>query len=66
MQRRPAVVRKVFLHKDIKLTDYEFCLCGRVVDEFEQFCHWCKRPKAASESKHEESEDDKQMRLFDD
>ena len=50
------------------MTDYEFCACGRVVDEFEKFCHWCKRPKPATETDQDkfEGENDKQMRLFDD
>jgi len=48
------------------LTEYEFCACGKVVDEFEQFCHWCKRPKPSADTDQKKSEDKKQMRLFDD
>jgi hypothetical protein len=36
---------------------WQYCSCGRVVDEFESKCHWCKKPS-------DESEDSGQMRLF--
>jgi hypothetical protein len=30
------------------MVHWQFCPCGRIVDEYETRCHWCGRPPAHS------------------
>lgn len=31
------------------MVGYIFCKCGKVVDEYESLCYWCKEPKPSDD-----------------
>lgn len=40
------------------MVDWIYCSCGKVIDEFEEFCHWCgKRKDELDEYSEGKSED---------
>lgn len=46
------------------MVSWQYCVCGKIVDEYEERCHWCGRPVGDSEES-EPKEDKRQLRLFD-
>jgi hypothetical protein len=35
---------------------WQYCVCGKVVDEYEKQCHWCGRANDKSDEKEQESD----------
>jgi hypothetical protein len=41
------------------MVDWIYCSCGKVIDEFEEFCHWCgKRREEIDEQLSEGKNED--------
>ena len=36
---------------------WQLCSCGKPIDEYEESCHWCGRPKQDLEHEEKENED---------
>lgn len=42
------------------MVDYIFCECGKVVDEFEENCYWCKKVNKISEKEKKVDENERE------
>lgn len=41
------------------MVEYIYCVCGKPIDEYEDKCHWCGRPKP-----EDKEENERQLTLF--
>lgn len=47
------------------MVSWQYCVCGKIVDEYEDRCHWCGRPVEEELDESESKFDNRQLRLFD-
>jgi len=40
------------------MVDWIYCSCGKVIDEFEEFCHWCGKRKDGTNELSEGKDED--------
>lgn len=39
------------------MVQWQFCECGRIIDEYENKCHWCGKEKVPDNDEDEEDDD---------